>query len=117
MSRVRLVGALDPNFAWDGSELLRDSDVQAGAKLPYDLRGAAAFVHGGEGERWRVLRDPLGLNKLFWAWDADGTVVIAVRPKRLIEEGHTFEQIRALPRGCLVDLLPNEAETKAYSIV
>jgi asparagine synthetase B (glutamine-hydrolysing) len=52
------------------------------------------------------VRDPLGLNKLFWVRDADGAIVVASRPKRLVDAGHAFDRIQALPRGVVVDLVP-----------
>src|SRR5215208_4703439 len=43
-SSVRLLGRLDPNFAWDGSRLYDRSDFRPGLGLPVDLRGAVASV-------------------------------------------------------------------------
>ena len=48
--------------------------------------------------RRRIVRDPLGIGKLFWAADRDG-LVFSARPWRLGEEGHPLEDIRAVPRG------------------
>jgi hypothetical protein len=66
-SSVRLLGRLDPNFAWDGSRIYDQADFRPGLGLPVSLRGAVASVEPGPSGTWRLLRDPLGLNKLFWA--------------------------------------------------
>jgi asparagine synthetase B (glutamine-hydrolysing) len=104
MTSVRVVGKLDHNFAWDGSRLYGDGEFALGNDPPYELRGAAASVHADGAGSWRVLRDPLGLNKLFWAADPDGTHVFAARPKRLTDRGHAFAEIRSVPRGRVIDV-------------
>ena len=43
-SSVRLLGRLDPNFAWDGSRIYDRADFRPGLGLPVDLRGAGASV-------------------------------------------------------------------------
>jgi hypothetical protein len=106
-SSVRVLGQLDPNFAWDGSRFYDRSGFQPGNELPVDLRGAAASVEGGPSSAWRFLRDPLGINKLFWAEDAEGDILVAARPYLLVEAGCRFEKIRAIPSGSVVDLLPD----------
>jgi hypothetical protein len=114
---VRVLGRLDPNFAWDGSRLYDRSDFRPGNDLPVDLRGAAASVEGGLSSVWRLLRDPLGINKLFWAEDAEGDILVAARPYLLVEAGHRFEEIRAIPSGSVVDLLPDRPSPEEYSLV
>jgi asparagine synthetase B (glutamine-hydrolysing) len=105
MTRVRVLGELDPCFAWDGERLYDEADLAPGAEPPLPLRGAAGSVRtaNGDSRRWRLVRDPLGIGKLFWAAHGDGTVTIAARPWRLIEAGHPLEEIRAIPRGCVLD--------------
>jgi asparagine synthetase B (glutamine-hydrolysing) len=115
VSAVRLVGSLDPNFAWDGERLYEERDFRVGLRVPRDLRGAAAAVTGdGEG-RWRILRDPLGINKLFWAELADD-IVFAARPLRLVEAGCEFEDIRAVPRGCVLDFSLGQPDSAEHSL-
>jgi asparagine synthetase B (glutamine-hydrolysing) len=107
MSAVRVVGELEATFAWDGAELYRDSDLAAGRERPSTMRGAAASVEAdAEGKRWRVVRDPLGLNKLFWAAEPDGGIVFAPRPWQLVQQGHSLDEISAVPRGLVIDLDP-----------
>lgn len=111
MSHLRLIGPLDPNFAWDGYTLYDQSDFRVELDPPYGLRGAAASVQSGADGTWRILRDPLGINKLFWARDGarngDGDVAVAARPRRLVDEGWPFEHVRAVPYGCVLDLRPD----------
>jgi asparagine synthetase B (glutamine-hydrolysing) len=117
MSAVRVLGRLDPNLAWDGSRLYRDAEVRVGSGPPYELRGAAAWVRPGPGGSWRILRDPLGLNKLFWARAQGGRVEVAARARTLVDAGHPFEAIQSIPRGCVADLVAGEPPAAPESIV
>jgi asparagine synthetase B (glutamine-hydrolysing) len=106
---VRQLGVLDPNFAWDGERLLAPGDLARREAALSQLRGSATFVGTagepqGESAKWRILRDPLGINKLFWAREADGTVVLAARPRTLVDDGHPLGAISAIPRGALIEL-------------
>jgi asparagine synthetase B (glutamine-hydrolysing) len=114
---VRVLGRLDRNLAWDGNRLYEDADVQVGSPPPYELRGAAASVRPGPLGSWRILRDPLGLNKLFWARADDGGIDLAARPRTLVQAGHRFEEILAVPRGCVLDLIAGEPPAAPDSIV
>jgi asparagine synthetase B (glutamine-hydrolysing) len=116
MSGVRVLGRLDENLAWDGSRLYQDADIRVGAPPPYELRGAAVWVRPSAGG-WRILRDPLGLNKLFWARAEGGGVDLAARAAILVDAGHPFEEIRAVPRGCVLDLIAGEPPSAPDSIV
>jgi asparagine synthetase B (glutamine-hydrolysing) len=105
VSVVRVVGELDVTAAWDGDRLYGDADLAPESDQPSALRGAAGTVSASpSGDRWRVVRDPLGLNKLFWTGRADGEIVFAARPWLLVEQGYGFDEIVAVPRGLLVDL-------------
>lgn len=114
MTSVRLVGRLDHNFAWDGRLLYEDADLIAAGGVRSELRGAAAVVQARGPEAWRILRDPLGINKLFWA-TSDGGVVFAARPHRLIVVGHDFEEIRAIPRGSVIDVTTVSVKRESIS--
>src|SRR5215207_9349876 len=100
---VRILGRSDPNFAWDGNRLYDRSDFRPEADLPVDLRGAAAAVEAAPSGTWRFLRDPLGINKLFWANDGEGNILVGARPHLLLKAGCRFEEIQAIPSGGLVD--------------
>lgn len=117
MRSVRLLGKLDPNFAWDGSRIYNQSNFRPGLDLPLDLRGAAASVEAEPSGAWRLLRDPLGINKLFWAEDAEGNILVAARPYLLIEAGCRFEGIQAIPPGSVVDLLSDNSSPEQHSLV
>lgn len=117
MSWIRVLGSLDPNMAWDGTKLYQDGDFTHGSRVPYELRGAAASVRPGPGASWRILRDPLGLNKLFWARAEDGRVDMAARPHTLVAAGHRFDQISSVPRGCIADVAANQPEPTSGSLV
>jgi asparagine synthetase B (glutamine-hydrolysing) len=114
---IELVGPLDGNFAWDGRQLYDEVAFHVGGPPLSTLRGAAASVHAGPAEAWRILRDPLGINKLFWAPCSDGRVALAARPRRLIDAGIPLEQVQAFPRGCVLDLTPSESRTEQLSIL
>lgn len=113
--RLEVIGPLNPPFAWDGCALY--DDLGPDRPVPHGLRGAAASAEVTGDGRWRLLRDPLGLDKLFWAQDDDGAVTVAATPRRLIDAGAAFADVRALPRGLVVDLDPADDEPRPHSIV
>jgi asparagine synthetase B (glutamine-hydrolysing) len=117
VSTIEVHGELNRNFAWDGTKLCNDADFEARTPPPYHLRGAASSVRRGPAASWRILRDPLGLNKLFWAQAGDGHVDVAARPRSLIDAGHHLDQISAIPRGCVVDVSPGNRRSTAQSIL
>lgn len=118
MSAIRVVGELNETFAWNGIELCADADLVAGREHPSFLRGAAATVGAdADSGRWRVVRDPLGLNKLFWCPRPDGGVDFAARPSSLIDVGHGLDDVAAVPVGLSVDLEPTGAQAPARSLV
>lgn len=112
---VRVVGRLDPCFAWDGDQLY--GDLGPGRPVPQRLRGAAATAQADDRGRWRLLRDPLGLDKLFWVRDDAGGLVVSANPRRLVDDGHAFRQVRAFPRGCVLDLEANGSGALPHSIL
>jgi asparagine synthetase B (glutamine-hydrolysing) len=103
MSHVRVEGKLDPNVAWDGTRVCDDTSF-SDAEVSSKLRGAAGWVQGDDAKGWCLGRDPLGINKLFWVRDRDGTIVIAARPRRLVDQGFAFEDVQAIPPGVAIDL-------------
>jgi asparagine synthetase B (glutamine-hydrolysing) len=118
MSTVRVLGKLDATFAWDGARLYGETDLAAGLEPPSTLRGAAGTaVPDADGRTWRVVRDPLGLNKLFWAGRPDGGIDLAARPWTLVEHGRELDEIVAVPRGSVLDLDPAQHEPPATSLV
>ena len=101
MNSIRMLGALDPVFGWTGTELITTCAEEL---LPEShLRGAYACMSVERGVA-RLVRDPLGLGKLFWAVDPDGTLLFSARPWRLVEAGCAFRDIRAVPPGTIIEL-------------
>jgi asparagine synthetase B (glutamine-hydrolysing) len=117
VSGIQVVGDLDATFAWDGARLYQRTDLAPGRQVSV-LRGAAATVSASpQRDRWRIVRDPLGLNKLFWAPGPGGDVSFAARPWRLIESGHELDEISAVPRGLVLDLGRGAREPASGSLV
>jgi asparagine synthetase B (glutamine-hydrolysing) len=116
MIPLRVVGELDANFAWDGERLYEARDFAPQARVPVELRGAATSLSFESPSSCRIVRDPLGINKLFWAATADNGAVLASRPKRLVEEGYAFDAIRAIPRGVVIDLADGRSSGEVHQI-
>jgi asparagine synthetase B (glutamine-hydrolysing) len=115
MTDITLVGSLDANFAWDGKRLYEANDFAPSARVPVELRGAAVSVAFETPSSWRIIRDPLGINKLFWAPTPRG-ITLAARPKTLVDQGCAFDAIRAIPRGSVIDLAEDGSETEVHQI-
>lgn len=116
MMPIQVVGALDANFAWNGERLYEEHDFAPAARVPVELRGAAASLRFESPSSWRIVRDPLGINKLFWASTPDGGAALASRPKRLVEQGYAFDAIQAIPRGSVIDLSESRLEPEVHRI-
>jgi asparagine synthetase B (glutamine-hydrolysing) len=114
MNPIRLLGELDPSFGWTGTELIT-ADVPAEVLPESHLRGAYAslFIHGGTAQ---LVRDPLGLGKLFWAVDPDGMLLFSARPWRLVASGCAFGEIRAVQSGVLTEIDLDRAEERVQSL-
>lgn len=99
----RLIGPPDPCFAWDGTSLVQSV---AAAGHQEGMEGAfAGLAEGDDGTR--LARDPLGIDKVFWAAadgadGADGAIELANRPARLTDRGHSLEDCAALPANTVV---------------
>ena len=103
MSGIRIEGGLDPTMAWDGERLYDDASILPGSDVVGDLRGGAGWVRDDDANGTQIVRDPLGINKLFWVRDGDGSVAMAARPARLVGAGYRFEDVRAIPPGTVLD--------------
>jgi asparagine synthetase B (glutamine-hydrolysing) len=118
VSAIRVVGELDETLAWDGERLYHDADLGPDGGDASALRGAAGTVSASSRRnRWRVVRDPLGLNKLFWAREPAGGIVFAARPWLLVEQGYALDDVSAVPRGTQIDLEPDWLEPRGNSLV
>ncbi|MFU8815281.1 MAG: asparagine synthase-related protein [Pseudomonadales bacterium] len=117
MTGIRILGALEPTFAWDGSRLYSAGDLGPAVQVPPGLRGAASLVTRDDAGNWRVLRDPLGINKLFWGYDDAGMATFATTPRTLVDAGIPFDAVSAAPTGCVLDLNPVQQSRKSWSLV
>ncbi|MFV2064780.1 MAG: asparagine synthase C-terminal domain-containing protein [Chloroflexota bacterium] len=100
--RMSTIGAFDPDHAWDGISSHLFDGFRPAEIMPRTLLGAYGGAYRSSDGRWRLTRDPLGINKVFWATHA-GELFVAARPHRLVAHGVPFENIFSLPRGALVD--------------
>lgn len=103
MRELRLIGRLDHNFGWRNGHLTDDTLCDPAGPVPAGLCGAVAGIGNGVPGRYRLLRDSLGLNKLFWSI-LGNAILVAARPRRLVDAGCSFETIRAIPPGVVADL-------------
>jgi len=117
MTAIRIIGPLEPTFAWDGCRLYDAADLGPAVPVPADLRGAASVVQGDRAGNYRILRDPLGINTLFWGYDAAGTVAFATKPRALVAAGIPFDDIFAIPSGCVLDVNPSQPRSHRWSLV
>lgn len=93
MVQLKTVGPLAPSFAWDGARL-RDPSTSPAASEGR-LRGAFATARDTGANRL-IVRDPLGLNKLFYAQRGD-KVLLAGRPAALRAQEVGLDECRAFP--------------------
>jgi len=115
MNPIRLVGELDPCFGWNGTELITSgASLRELVRKTY-LRGAFASLLIDHGTA-RLIRDPLGLGKLFWAIHPDGTLLFSARPWRLVDAGCAFRDLRAVPHGSVVELDLEQEEERVHSL-
>jgi asparagine synthase len=115
MNPISLLGELDPSFGWTGKELIT-ADASEEEVLPGShLRGSYTdlFIQRGVA---RLVRDPLGLGKLFWAPDPGGTLLFSARPWRLVEAGCAFSEIQAVPPGAVIQIDLDGGEEKQESL-
>jgi asparagine synthetase B (glutamine-hydrolysing) len=89
--RFRLIDQPDAFFSWDGTAF-------HSTLPPGPAEGAFA---GLDAPNNRLVRDPLGLGKLFWA-PASGTVHLASRLSALTSRGHPLAACRAFPANTAV---------------
>lgn len=114
---VHFAGPRDANVAWDGTHLARAADFLPGGPPLDGLRGAAASVRGAPSTGWRVYRDPLGIDKLFWARDAEGRLHFASRPRVLTAAGHRLADVAAVPCGAVVEITGAGRVARVGSVV
>ena len=115
MRPVRVIGELDSNFGWTGTELL-SGDACASPDQPLaSLRGAYACV-STTGATHRLIRDPLGIAKLFWGVNSEDELCLAARPCRLVEAGCPFSGLQAIPPGAAIEFGTNGTTDRVQQI-
>ena len=108
MLNLSVVGPLDPCFVWDGAKVSLTLPTGPGSSAG-GMEGAFAGVggpHDDGGGAASLARDPLGLNKLFWA-DAGDRIEVAARPSRLTSRGHSLDACSAVPANSLISYPPD----------
>jgi asparagine synthetase B (glutamine-hydrolysing) len=109
----RVVGQLDSNFGWAAGRLVT-APPDEWASFVSGLRGAyAGAARGPAGVR--IVRDALGINKLFWARRPDGELCFAARPRHLVKAGCSFEDIWSVPPATAVELDPDGHARRAVA--
>lgn len=113
---VALGGALDRGFAITADGWVDAAVLAPGTPPPAALTGALGAVAFGEHGKVRLIRDPLGLGKLFWSRGDDGRILVAARPIRLVEAGSRFDDVHAVPMGRCVELDPETGTATAWPV-
>jgi asparagine synthetase B (glutamine-hydrolysing) len=115
MSRIELVGELDPSFGWTGRALMRATDSDPEVLPDTYLRGAYSRLLIGQAVT-QLVRDPLGLGKLFWALHPPDTLLFSARPWRLVEAGCAFGEIRAVYPGAVMEFDLDPGDERVHSL-
>jgi asparagine synthetase B (glutamine-hydrolysing) len=105
------------NFCWSGDAFHTASEpVAVRACLRAPLKGRFACASMASDGSVTLVRDRLGLNKLFLAFHESGTVVAANYLCDLIGHGVPFEAIHSVPAGYAVRIAPkrDRVETSRY---
>ena len=96
-----------PDLGWDCRQL-RPAPPQPAAPGAFeDLAGRFATAQR-VGDRVILARDPLGLNKLFFAVHMDAGVIAATYLTDLRGAGVPFEAIYAVPAGTMIEIAPRQ---------
>jgi asparagine synthetase B (glutamine-hydrolysing) len=93
------------NWAWLGANPLTNSDALWIQEVPPALTGQYAF-HLEQDDEHLLLRDALGVNKLFYSIDPDGCVHSSNYLYDLRQRGLPLESIHSVPSGHRLRLCP-----------
>ena len=97
------------NFYWKGDTFQPELDpfvVVDQREAITDLRGQFSLALKTSGDKVVLVRDRLGINKLFYAIHEEGTVVAANYLTDLLDMGVPSEAIQSVPAGHLVEIAP-----------
>jgi len=95
------------SFAWDNDRIGLPSDVADASALADALSSASGHfaLHVQTGDRQHLLaRDPLGVNKLFFAIDDDGDIQSSNYLIHLVRAGHHLSNIWSVPSGHVLSI-------------
>jgi asparagine synthetase B (glutamine-hydrolysing) len=95
------------SFAWLDGAPLQDVSRLWEPDVPARLTGQYAF-HLKRGGEHLLIRDALGVNKLFFAIDAHGAVWSSSFLIDLVRAGHALDDISSVPSGHRVRITPRE---------
>ncbi len=104
------------NWIWKGEDPVGDIDL-FGDALPDatafgEIKGHFA-IHQSEGPQHRFIRDPLGVNKLFFGLTDAGKIVSSNYLLALREQGIPAGRIQSVPSGHCLEL---NTETRSFSL-
>lgn len=102
--KLQVIGSLDHNFSLLHGKLVDNPLSDPDPRRPVDLRGSAAAISETAPGQYRLVRDSLGINKIFWAESSDQSILVASRPHRLVTAGCPLSSIYSFSPGQLVDL-------------
>src|SRR4051794_40336584 len=104
MPGVMIHGEPATCLAWDGSQVYLCGEALGRLLRREAPDGVAGVIQPMGDGTVQILRDRLGLGKLFWVLGSDGRLHFAARPVDLTRQGHPFDQIAAVPRGVVAVL-------------
>ena len=104
------------NWIWAGDDPVQDIDL-SGDQVP-DTQALSRIeghfaIHQSEGPRHRFIRDPLGVNKLFFGLTDAGEIVSSNYFLALRERGIPSGRIQSVPSGHTLEL---NTETRSFSL-
>jgi len=96
-----------PDFYWAGESYtprFEPRDASACLESARELRGQFSLSYTSPGGRLFLIRDQLGINKLFFALHESGRVIAANYLIDLVRHGVPFEAIYSVPSGHFVEI-------------
>jgi asparagine synthetase B (glutamine-hydrolysing) len=95
------------DFVWVDGDPCRDPRARLRAgELPGARWSGQYALHVQDGGRHLLVRDALGVNKLFFAVGADGQVASSNFMAALVAQGHPLQAISSVPSGHVLSIEP-----------
>jgi len=101
------------DFVWRGSESVREGELAKAADpimFLASLRGQFALHERTAFGEHRLARDPLGVNKLFFAIRDDGELEVSNWLIDLVRDGYSAKNVYSVPSGHYVRVQPAQRE-------